>query len=468
MSKMKNMIAAGLIAGLSSFASLLGDAPASPAGGETPGAAQIAFPLPDTVFNFLAGSAREIDQAEVVGLVLERGLVLKSARLRISEAEGVKFQAAASFIPTLSPGLYLQHTDGRVQGSFGVLRDVEFNTVSPGIFVLYGLNPAEAAYRMIAAGHSLESVRSGSRESANGSISEAASQFVDLQYAAVAVAVARELESNAGELVRISRARLLRGLGNEEDVHRSEANLARAGREVLNRQIAFENTMLLLAETLNLDPGITLVPRPASLEPLELLGKKRSQGELIEAARTTRPGLRSAQLVEAAAKAELTGERWRFLAPRFDLVYRLGTIGGQFDDQRREERLTLLASLDLSPILWGRARELKAHHELSAVNTQMVLSRLQRNVQQAYRGYLNAGNQMSLGESEIESAEAALRISNSRFTAGLGLSIEVMAAQKELAEARLGYFSAVALFNKAQIRLLYETGEIEPSVFSSP
>ena len=468
MPNMKNLIAAGLIAGLSYSIPLCGQEPMPTTGAKTHSISQFDFTIPDTIFNFLGGSAREIKQAEVVKLALERGLPPKSARLRIREAEGVKFQAAASFIPTISPGLYLERTDGRVQGSFGELRDVEFNTVNPGIFLLYGLNPAETTYRMIAAGNRLESVRSGSREVENSSISEASVQFVDLQYAAVAIAVARELETNAGELLRISRARLKQGLGNEEDVYRSEANSVRAGREVLNRQIAFEHTTLLLAETLNLDPGTVLIPRPAALEPLELLGKDRLQEELIEAAHNTRPALESAQRDEEAAEAELAGERWRFFSPRFDLVYRLGTIGGQFNDQLREERLTLLASLDLSPVLWGRTRELKARYELSAVNTEMVLSRVQRNVQQAYREYLNAGNQMSLAVSGIESAEAALRISKSRFTAGLGLAVEVIEAQKELAEARLGYYFAAALYNKAQIRLLFETGEIEPAVFSSP
>ncbi|HLA41641.1 MAG TPA: TolC family protein, partial [Candidatus Glassbacteria bacterium] len=126
------------------------------------------------------------------------------------------------------------------------------------------------------------------------------------------------------------------------------------------------------------------------------------------------------------------------------------------------------ASLDFSPLLWGINRELTARRKLSAISTQVVFARLQRNVQQAYRDFLNAGKQIALGESEVESAEATLQISKSRFAAGTGLTVEVVAAQKDLTEAWLGYFSAVALNNKAQIRLLYELGEIEPSMFSAP
>ncbi|MCH8086238.1 MAG: TolC family protein, partial [Chloroflexi bacterium] len=204
--------------------------------------------MPD--FGFLTGQPRLLALREVGTMATDRNPRIDMTRAGIDEAQAGRFIATSSLLPTVAPFSRLGRTDGRIQGSFGNLRNVDFNSVQVGAVLRYELNPAATAFRMKSAGHRLDAAEAYDSETTINVFAQATHQYLDLQYAAARLAITRELVHNARDLVDFSKAREYRGIGLGEDVYRADAELAAAERRLRDAQRQYIAVMLALSETL--------------------------------------------------------------------------------------------------------------------------------------------------------------------------------------------------------------------------
>lgn len=73
-----------------------------------------------------------IDFTEVLEIALDQNLDLELARAEAELARVRSHTAVSRLVPELELGAGAERTDGRVQGSFGTLRDVNFDSIQAG------------------------------------------------------------------------------------------------------------------------------------------------------------------------------------------------------------------------------------------------------------------------------------------------------------------------------------------------
>jgi outer membrane protein TolC len=66
-------------------------------------------------------------------------------------------------------------------------------------------------------------------------------------------------------------------------------------------------------------------------------------------------------------------------------------------------------------------------------------------------------------QEQLDVAEEAYRLSFGRYKAGLGINVDLLNAQSQLALARGRMVRAIFDFNESQVRLLQALGEVSPT-----
>jgi outer membrane protein TolC len=80
-------------------------------------------------------------------------------------------------------------------------------------------------------------------------------------------------------------------------------------------------------------------------------------------------------------------------------------------------------------------------------------------VQQSHQAMVASGEQIEASESNIERAERALEIAQTRFRNGLSTQVELNDAELAVTQARTNFAQALFNYNAARAQLMAATGE---------
>ena len=284
--------------------------------------------------------------------------------------------------------------------------------------------------------------------------------YFNLLTAQGAVAAARETEASALEALKAATARV--EVGTAIPLDRLQAKTVHTQRQIERIRAEGEAARLrgeLAALMGNVGQAAwTLQDDTAAFsQPLDL---GRAVEALIEAARTRRPELRAA---EATLLAREAGVR----SAEADGKPRLSA----FFDARRQDSSALAAtssSLGVNltiPLFTG----FRSTYQIAAAQTQAELAAVERD---------RVGNQVALevwrtfyrlrSETEadsrsadlVESAAAAEKLALGRYRAGLGILLDVLSAQANLAQARQGQLQTRLGLRVARAELAQAMGEL--------
>ena len=181
---------------------------------------------------------------------------------------------------------------------------------------------------------------------------------------------------------------------------------------------------------------------------------------LIEAARSRRPELRVAEATLLARKADVRGAE-------ADGKPRLSA----FVDARRVVNGSLAASsssLGVSPTIllftgYRNTYQIAAAQtqaELAAVERDSVGNQVALDVWRAYHRLKSESEADSRSADLVESAAAAEKLSLGRYQAGLGILLDVLSAQANLAQARYTQFLTRLGLRVARVELAQAIGEL--------
>ncbi len=138
-----------------------------------------------------------------------------------------------------------------------------------------------------------------------------------------------------------------------------------------------------------------------------------------------------------------------------------------FDWQSQSDEFTLnenvsksfTAGLVLSvPIFLGGARSgevslRRAEHSQAKLAEKQLRDDIRLEVEDAYRGLLQAKQALDIQQTNIAEAEEGLKIANLRYDSGVGTLLEVLSAQVALTNARTSQAEALFAFREARARL---------------
>ncbi len=246
--------------------------------------------------------------------------------------------------------------------------------------------------------------------------------------------------------------------------------------DLLTAQVEVDNIRPLLIEARNqlelnsnrlkrtigmrLDRPVELsdqLARPSELPPLE---------EAINRALRNRPDIQSQSLVVGLQTQNLKVEKASGF-PTLDLIANLTRQGASSTLFPGGQDFAQSASAGLQfslPIFDGRARSGRVQQARASVDRETYrLEQLTENarldVQQSHQAMVASGEQIEASESNIQRAERALEIAQTRFRNGLSTQVELNDAELAVTQARTNFAQALFNYNAARAQLMAATGE---------
>lgn len=253
-----------------------------------------------------------------------------------------------------------------------------------------------------------------------------------------------------------AQARLDAGLGLPADVVRAEAAISNA---TFNLTLVRNNasvSAVQLAQLMGIDPRTPIETADAG----EPAAKINNLDELVNTALKQRPEMTQMQaFVQAAShgvKSAKTGD-YPSIGADVDWLQR----GASFPPDR--DTLSYGISLKWMPfdagLTKGRIKEaqanLKSQQSQYEAQSQQIISE----VSQAYLNMITAEQRIKTSDAEIANAEEALRLTDGRYSSGLGAFLDVLDAQTALLTARTNRVNAQSALDQARSAMAHAIGE---------
>jgi len=451
-----------------------------------------------------------IDLPAVVKLATADNLDIQKARQAVRAANGSFESALGSAFPAIVPTALFERRDGKFVNTDGRIFNVGVSTFSPSIAIDWIINPGQVVYNILAARKRLYAAEYLEESVRIESLRQAAVQYYDLILAQSRVDAARQGVRESEELVRIEQLRIKTGTGVRADALRAGARLAARRQNLILAVQGFYRASIGLADTLHLDPGVTLVPSVDELPLRPLVRNDLPVEDLLGIALAHRPDLQGVREQLQAVVAERKRTWWSGFGPQFSVGIEYGGVTGHANNVKQrpglstnllvnpaapsgaisadpvtnavaKEALSRVSRLraprqdqtftfsDFSDIkasagwrlslaTFGQLKEAAASEATAVLEADETLHRVRAEVILAHQAVL-AGEQMAeLASSRLEAAAEALRLAQVQLQAGTMMTLDVLQAQDALTDARYQYAQTVVGYDQAQVNLLAAIG----------
>jgi outer membrane protein TolC len=411
-----------------------------------------------------------IDLPTALRLAGARNVDLQIARERLKEAEANHQIAVEQFFPWIAPGASYHRRDGLAQAvPAGTISDAHFQSYSPGVSLSAQMALGDAIYNSLAARQLARASNHALETQLQESVLLSAQGYLELAKAKALVEVIRQALATSRDYQQQLHVAVEAGIAFKGDEFRVQGETERY--EISLRQTLEQQRLAsaLLAQVLHLDARIELAPQEAELARLTLVETNSTLEALVVRALASRPELRQSQASVAAAQAGKDAALFGPLIPSIGAQAFGGGLGGGPDNGPSnfgpEGDYTFGVSWRLGPgglfdpgrINAGKARLAAAR--LSGVKLKDVIV---TQVVSTQARVLSLDSQIELAKRNLATADQTLRLTRERKQFGVGIVLEDIQAQQALTQARSGYVTAVAEYNKAQYALNRAIGGLAP------
>jgi outer membrane protein TolC len=433
-----------------------------------------AVALDASVIEPMSRELMAIDLAGVARLAQAQNLDILAARQRVESAHGQYASDVGHAFPVVVlRGDVLDHrgSDRAVEGN---IVGANYISVQPTAAIQWMVNPGQVAYDILASKKRLAAARQDEVSVRMRTLQRAANQYFELCLGQATVAAALEAKDQAQELARITALRLKRGTAVPADDLRSQANLSAREQDLLLAVNQFYQASIALAATLQLEPSVTLVPRPERLASLTLVRDDLAVEELMALAVEHRPDLKKVYELASAAEADKLSAAWGGLGPWLSASYETGGIGSQAKGNspakpadgdnpatfkmRSQTRADGNIGWRISPAIIGQLEAAEANQRLAGLDVALQLRELRTQVMQARQDSQTYGQLIPKAAERLDAARAALRQVQSRLRVGQAILLDTLDSQRQLAQANVQYAQAIARYNQSQVNLLAALG----------
>lgn len=295
-----------------------------------------------------------------------------------------------------------------------------------------------------------------------------AERFYRFDASRAKVTAAEATLASAAALLDASEARRASGLATEPEVLLARQEKARAAFELQDAKGAVENTHAALAESLGISPTVRLRTADLASQPLPT-GLPETVERVIDGALARRPDLAARLATLRAREAEIRRARADFL-PRLGVT---GSVGGALRDYRAgppfashtDEEPTYGAFLGLEWTLFdglareNTLREAEAGAEVARADLAALELSLLRQVWQAYADVKTALGKLEFATALLRASEDAYAATLESYRAGLGSFLDLLAAERDLARARMTHIESRADVLTSSAALAFAAGE---------
>ena len=417
-----------------------------------------------------AGQEVAIDLPTALRLAGARNIDIQLAREKFAEARAAEESAIERFFPWLAPGVTYRRHDNLIQNTEGLIEEVHKQSYAPGGTVAAQTEIGDAIFKSLEAHQLTKAARHGLDAQQQETILAAARGYFDLAAVHEAVGVTREaLRASTDYAAEIDRA-VSAGIAFKGDALRVKVQQQR---DQIALRRAKENARLAsakLVQILHLDPMVDLVPSSGGgILPLSIISTEEPLGDLVSQALALRPETQqSAAQLDAAHHAK-NGAIYGPLIPTVGGQGFFGGLGGGMDSQTghfgESEDYVASVSWRVGPgglFDFGNIHAQEARFHGAALNAEKVIDQVANEVIASQTRVRSLADQIATAKQSLADAEEALRLGQQRKEFGVGVVLETILAEQDLARARNDYLNIVTDYNKTQYALLRALGRLSP------
>jgi outer membrane protein TolC len=210
---------------------------------------------------------------------------------------------------------------------------------------------------------------------------------------------------------------------------------------------------------------VNLVPEDESLAPIKLGAAEGSLDTFVERALVHRPELHMSAAQREAARRAVDAAKYGPMVPTFSAQYSYGGLAGG----RGNEIANFDESADYGiGLSWrigpgglfdrGRVQANESRLRTTELDEEKLRDEILRQVVESHTRLRSMGEQLTIAERALASAQKTLELSRDRKEFGVGAVAETIQSEQDLTRARRDYLGIVAEYNKAQYTLRWATG----------
>ena len=408
-----------------------------------------------------------VDLPSVLRLAGARNLDIQLAREKFAEAHAAEEGAIERFFPWIAPGVTYRRHDNLIQNTEGLIEDVHKQSYAPGGTVVAETDIGDAIFKSLEAHQLTKAARHGFDAQRQEITLAVAHGYFDLAAAHEAVGVAQEaLRTSTDYATQIDRA-VNAGIAFKGDALRVKLQQQRD--EIALRR-AEQNVRLAsakLVQILHLDPMVELVPRAACVVPLSIVSAKESPGDLVAQALAARPETQQSVAFLSAAEHAKNRVIYGPLIPSVGGGAFFGGLGGGKDNESghfgESEDYVALLTWRVGPgglFDFGNIHARQARLRGAALTADKVIDQVANEVITSQTRVRSLADQIATAKQSLSDAAEALRLGEERKEFGVGVVLETILAEQDLARARNDYLNIVTDYNKTQYALLRALGRL--------
>jgi outer membrane protein TolC len=419
----------------------------------------------------IAGAAESklmpIDLPTVLRLAGARNLDVQLAREKVFEAYAAEESAIERFFPWLAPGVTYRRHDNLIQNTEGVIEEVHKQSYAPGGTIVAQTDIGDAIFKSLEAHQLTKAARHGLGAQQQETILLAARGYFDLAAAHEAVGVAREaLRVSTEYAAEIDRA-VEAGIAFKGDALRVKVQQQRDEIALRRAEESVRLASAKLVQILHLDPIVELMPRDASVVPLSIISPKEPLGALVSQALAVRPETQQSAALLSSAQHAKNGAIYGPLIPTVGGQAFFGGLGGGMNSETghfgESEDYAALLAWRIGPgglFDFGNIHARQARLRSAAFTTDKVIDQVANEVITSQTRVQSLADQIATAKRSLFDAAEALRLGQERKEFGVGVVLETILAEQDLARARNDYLNIVTDYNKTQYTLLRALGRL--------
>ena len=438
---------------------------------------------------------RLIDLPTALRLAEAENPTIALGRQAIVEAVAVRMGARALLLPSLNAGSNYHLHQGKLQTSFGEIRDVNSQSVYvgggartlaaetvaiPAVRIFSHLG--DAIFTPLAAGQTVAARSADSVAIDNATLLLVVQRYLDLAMAESVLDAIHSGEDLMREIVEATAAFARVGQGREGDYNRARSDALLLHAEEQSAQEGMAVASAELSRVLHLDPSIRLRTQPGAMELVQLIDPSYSMSQLVDMAESARPELLARSAEITAADYRVRQEATRPLLPLISVGFSGGAFGGGsnrqdlgvpsfFQTMGGRTDFDVMAvwsmqNLGLGNIAITRQRRAERDQLISA--RRSFANRVAREVGDAYARSQSWLRQLEVARARMATAVAGAEEEVARTRGGEGLPIEALDSINLLAEAGQALMQAVGNYDLAQFELFVAIGQTPTASLPDP
>jgi outer membrane protein TolC len=284
-------------------------------------------------------------------------------------------------------------------------------------------------------------------------------------------------EVQAYQIVQAIEQYAITGQGRQSDYDRARAEWRYRRADVIDAEQGIGVAAARLAQRLNLDPSVRLVPTGGPIVPLDLVSLDCPPEELIQVALRQRPDLAARTAEIGQAEASVDEEIGRPLLPTLWMGFSGGMFGGgsnlvpplmgNFTGRTDFDVRLYWTLLNLGAGNIALIRERQAEAGQAVATRARTINRARDQIMEALAEAKAARNQIGIARQELKSSHEGFHEDLERSRQNLGRPIEVINSLNLLARARAHLIDAIIRYDQAQFRLWVALGTPPPLVETS-